>query len=73
MKTFKAKKGPFQERPFYSSQEIEQICIDELSSAGFLPKGYYLMHGQQLVMPERLELQPDREILKWHNDAVYFG
>jgi hypothetical protein len=37
MKTFRAKKGPFQERPFYSSQEIEQICVDELSSAGFLP------------------------------------
>jgi hypothetical protein len=37
MKTFRAKKGPFQERPFYSTQEIEQICVDELSAAGFLP------------------------------------
>src|SRR5271157_859171 len=39
MKTFRTKNGPFQERPFYSSQEIEQICIDELSSTNLLPSG----------------------------------
>jgi hypothetical protein len=27
VKTFKAKSGPFSERPFYSDSDIEKICV----------------------------------------------
>lgn len=37
MKTFKAKSGPFLERPFYSDSDIEKICVSELSAIGLLP------------------------------------
>lgn len=37
MKTFRTSKGPFAERPYYTDQEIERICSDALSEAGFLP------------------------------------
>jgi hypothetical protein len=37
MKTFKAKAGPFVERPFYSDADVETICSDELSKLGLLP------------------------------------
>jgi hypothetical protein len=39
MRTFKAKQGPFQERPYYTSNEIDRICLDELTAAGLLPSG----------------------------------
>jgi hypothetical protein len=37
MRTFKGKQGPFQERPYYTANEIETICLDELVTAGLLP------------------------------------
>ena len=37
MKTFKAKAGPFAERPFYTDSDVEIICSDELSKLGLLP------------------------------------
>jgi hypothetical protein len=37
MKTFKAKSGPFAERPYYTDGDVESICSDELSKLGFLP------------------------------------
>lgn len=37
MKTFKAKAGPFAERPFYTDDDIEAICSDELFKLGLLP------------------------------------
>jgi hypothetical protein len=37
MKSFKAKSGPFAERPFYTNEDVEAICSDELSKAGLLP------------------------------------
>ena len=37
MKTFRANSGPFQERPYYELQEIENICADELRKAGLYP------------------------------------
>ena len=37
MKTFKAKAGPFAERPFYTDADVETICSDELSKLGLLP------------------------------------
>src|SRR5664279_5922636 len=37
MKTFKAKSGPFAERPYYTDSDVENICSDELSKLGLLP------------------------------------
>ncbi len=36
-------------------------------------KEYYAMHGNDIVLPDRLEFRPDKETLQWHNEAVYLG
>lgn len=38
MKTFRAKTGPFRERPYYTNQDIENICTDELRAHDLLPE-----------------------------------
>src|SRR6266849_11038885 len=37
MKTFRAKRGPFNERPYYKDSEIENMCSDELHRYNLLP------------------------------------
>lgn len=37
MKTFKAHTGPFKERPYFTPQEIESICLSELQAKELLP------------------------------------
>lgn len=37
MKTLRATRGPFAERPFYRDEEIESICTDELQAVKLLP------------------------------------
>jgi hypothetical protein len=37
MKTFRTTKGPFKERPYYTNQEIENVCTDELRAVGLYP------------------------------------
>lgn len=37
MKSYRTNAGPFSERPYYSNQEIETICVDELKAAGLFP------------------------------------
>lgn len=37
MKTYRARTGPFPERPYYEAQDIEDICTDELRKAGLYP------------------------------------
>ncbi len=37
MKTYRTTSGPFTERPYYTSNDIETICIDELRKVGLLP------------------------------------
>jgi len=37
MKTFRAKRGPFTDQPFYESGEIESICTTELQKVGLYP------------------------------------
>ncbi len=37
MRNFKATTGPFKNRPFYTPDEIEQTCLDELRAVGLLP------------------------------------
>lgn len=38
MKTLKVQTGPFTERPYYTDQEIESICADELRRVGLFPE-----------------------------------
>ncbi len=37
MKIYRAKTGPFKERPFYTDDEIESICIEGLQGVGLYP------------------------------------
>lgn len=37
MKTIQGKKGPFKERPYYTQDEIEEICSSELKKTGLYP------------------------------------
>lgn len=37
MKTYRAKYGPFNERPYFSDSEIETTCLDELRAVGLYP------------------------------------
>src|SRR4051812_19135737 len=37
MRSFKARGGPFAERPFYTANDVEQICRTELANYGLLP------------------------------------
>ncbi len=37
MKTLRVQSGPFKERPYYTDQEIESICSDELNRVGLFP------------------------------------
>lgn len=37
MRTYKTTAGPFSEKPFYTLNEIEAICIEELRKSGLLP------------------------------------
>jgi hypothetical protein len=37
MKSFRPKSGPFQERPYYETHEIERICEDALRQTDLLP------------------------------------
>src|SRR6266498_1774876 len=38
MKTFRAKTGPFTERPYYSESDIENICEDALRAVNLFPQ-----------------------------------
>lgn len=37
MKTYRAKNGPFTERPYYSDSDVEEICSTELRTVGLYP------------------------------------
>jgi hypothetical protein len=37
MRTYRATKGPFTERPYYTDEEIEAICGEALQAAGLYP------------------------------------
>lgn len=38
MKTFRTNRGPFVERPYFTDEQMESICLDELSKQELLPK-----------------------------------
>lgn len=37
MKTFRSKRGPFAERPFYEPEDVDSICLDALRETNLLP------------------------------------
>ena len=37
MRSYRSKSGPFAERPFYTNEEIERICTDELRATNLFP------------------------------------
>src|SRR5437667_6473908 len=38
MRTYRSKKGPFQEQPYFSQNEIEELCQEELRKVNLLPE-----------------------------------
>jgi len=38
MRTYRTTTGPFTERPYYTLDEVEQICADELRKVGLFPQ-----------------------------------
>lgn len=36
-------------------------------------KHYYALHGQQIVVPERVSQRPDASVLSWHNELCFRG
>jgi hypothetical protein len=38
MRTYRATSGPFAERPFFSLEEVDRTCADELRKLGLLPR-----------------------------------
>jgi hypothetical protein len=62
MKTFRAKTGPFTERPHFEPVEIDRICIDELRKAGLYPASPQAIRIDRLV-EKRFNVVPEYEDL----------
>lgn len=62
MKTSKANAGPFKERPYYSEQEMESICCEELQQAGLFPSSPQPIRIERFV-EKRFEIVPKYEEL----------
>ncbi len=62
MKTFRAKAGPFKERAYYSNEEIESICIDELQSVSLFPSSPQAIRIDRFV-EKRFRITPKYEVL----------
>jgi len=46
----------------------------QIQAQYFNGKAYYRLHGQKLsVVPERAEMRPDPELLRWHNEKKFVG
>lgn len=62
MKTFKSKSGPFVEQPYYTSDEVDSICSDELQKLGFYPSDPSPIRIDRFI-EKRFDLQPTYEDL----------
>jgi len=62
MKTFRAKKGPFAEQPFFKPSEIESICTDELRKTNLYPLDPSPIRIDRFI-EKRFGLQPAYEDL----------
>lgn len=56
------------------SPELEIKISPRIREAWFNGKSYYRLDGKPMaILPEKTELQPDRDRLKWHCDNVFQG
>jgi len=62
MKTFRAKGGPFAERPFYEAAEIESICTEELQKVQLYPSDPAPIRIDRFI-EKRFSIQPTYEDL----------
>jgi len=62
MKTFRAKTGPFAERPFYEAAEIESICAEELQKLKLYPSDPAPIRIDRFI-EKRFGIQPTYEDL----------
>jgi len=62
MRTFRSKKGPFSEAPYYEKSEIETICLDELTKVNLLPKRPEPIRIDRFI-EKRFEVTPSYEDL----------
>ena len=49
--------------------EVSRRIRDEFENG----RDYYAMHGTEIRVPEQIELQPDPDALRWHNEKVFLG
>lgn len=62
MKTFKAKRGPFAEQPYYTSADVDTICSDALQSLGLYPSDPAPIRIDRFI-ERRFNIQPVYEEL----------
>ena len=62
MKTFKSPSGPFVEQPYYTPNDVEAICSDELQKLGFYPSDPSPIRIDRFI-EKRFNLQPTYEDL----------
>src|SRR5207247_1854843 len=63
MKTYRTTTGPFVERPYYSDEEIETICMDELRAVGLYPARPGPVRIDRFI-EKRFEVTPRYEALR---------
>lgn len=63
MRTYRTKTGPFREANYYSDEEIESLCLDELRSVGLLPDKPGLTRIERFV-EKRFHVTPQYEDLE---------
>jgi putative restriction endonuclease len=49
--------------------EVSRRIRDEFENG----RDYYAMHGKLIAVPDRSELQPDPDSLRWHNENRFLG
>jgi len=62
MKVYKARSGPFTERPFYTPSDVENMCDEELNSIGLLPSAPSPIRIDRFI-EKRFNVYPEYEKL----------
>ena len=62
MKIYRATSGPFAERPYFTPEEIDQICADELRKMGLFPQGPEPIRVERFI-EKKFKINPKYEEL----------
>jgi hypothetical protein len=62
MRTYTSKEGPFMERPYYSADDIEKMCLDELRKVGLYPSSPSPVRIDRFI-EKRFKIDPRYEAL----------